>query len=104
MLIRTPRRRTILASSAFDISIWLQPSYNRTGCRRNSLVCGGDIVQRMPLIRYEVKSSRYDFIIENRKITAMNKIIIEQADLQTDIPLKFTLTKPLRSIRLMVLS
>ena len=28
----------------------------------------------------------------------MNKIIIEQADLQTDIPLKFTLTKPLASV------
>ena len=50
------------------------------------------------VIHYEVKSGRYDFIIENRKITAMNKIIIEQADLQTDIPLKFTLTKPLASV------
>ena len=28
----------------------------------------------------------------------MNKIIIEQADLQTDTPLKFTLTKPLASV------
>ena len=50
------------------------------------------------VIQYEVKSGRYDFIIENRKITAINKIIIEQADLQTDIPLKFTLTKPLASV------
>ena len=50
------------------------------------------------VIHYEVKSGRYDFIIENRKITAMNKIIIEQADLQTDTPLKFTLTKPLASV------
>ena len=33
------------------------------------------------VIHYEVKSDRYDFIIENRKITAMNKIIIEQAQI-----------------------
>ena len=50
------------------------------------------------VIHYEVKSGRYDFIIEHRKITAMNKIIIEQADLQADTPLKFTLTKPLASV------